>query len=49
MRVLVVTAVPAERDAVTRASGEAPEVRRVPGAELHRTGPLDVQIGRAHV
>ncbi|MGW2276522.1 futalosine hydrolase [Streptomyces sp. NPDC001770] len=45
MRVLVVTAVPAERDAVTRASGEAPEVRRVPGAELHRTGPLDVLAG----
>ncbi|MFD6424221.1 futalosine hydrolase [Streptomyces sp. NPDC060198] len=45
MRVLVVTAVPAERDAVTRASGEAPEVRTVPGAELHRTGPLDVLAG----
>ncbi|MGW2841490.1 futalosine hydrolase [Streptomyces sp. NPDC001493] len=45
MRVLVVTAVPAERDAVTRASGEAPEVRRTPGVELHRTGPLDVLAG----
>ncbi|MGW1463294.1 futalosine hydrolase [Streptomyces sp. NPDC002308] len=45
MRVLVVTAVPAERDAVTRASGEAPEVRRAPGVELHRTGPLDVLAG----
>ncbi|WP_327269185.1 futalosine hydrolase [Streptomyces sp. NBC_01218] len=45
MRVLVVTAVPAERDAVTRASGAACEVRRVPGAELHRTGPLDVLAG----
>ncbi|MEU2667873.1 futalosine hydrolase [Streptomyces sp. NPDC007164] len=49
MRVLVVTAVPAERDAVTRASGAAPEtpVRRVPGAEIHRAGPFDVLAGGA--
>ncbi|MFF2329144.1 MULTISPECIES: futalosine hydrolase [unclassified Streptomyces] len=40
MRVLVVTAVPAERDAVTRAFGDGPDmtVRQVPGAELHRVG-----------
>ncbi|MEU3656873.1 futalosine hydrolase [Streptomyces sp. NPDC032161] len=38
MRVLVVTAVPAERDAVTRAFGDGTRVtvRRVPGAELRR-------------
>ncbi|WP_335933851.1 futalosine hydrolase [Streptomyces sp. PTD5-9] len=37
MRVLVVTAVPAERDAVTRAFGDGPgAVRTVPGAEVHR-------------
>ncbi|MFE7396017.1 futalosine hydrolase [Streptomyces sp. NPDC057557] len=38
MRVLVVTAVPAERDAVTRAFGDVSEVavREVPGARLHR-------------
>ncbi|MER6106218.1 futalosine hydrolase [Streptomyces sp. NPDC001832] len=38
MRVLVVTAVPAERDAVTRAFGDvsAVAVREVPGAQLHR-------------
>ncbi|MFJ1545005.1 futalosine hydrolase [Streptomyces sp. NPDC088246] len=38
MRVLVVTAVPAERDAVTRAFGDVYEVvvRKVPGARLHR-------------
>ncbi|WP_299535400.1 futalosine hydrolase [uncultured Streptomyces sp.] len=47
MRVLVVTAVPVERDAVTRASGGSPEVLRVPGAEIHRTGPLDVLAGGA--
>ncbi|MCX4846245.1 futalosine hydrolase [Streptomyces sp. NBC_00893] len=49
MRVLVVTAVPAERDAVTRAFGAAPEtpVRRVPGAEIHRAGPFDVLAGGA--
>ncbi|MEV5198886.1 futalosine hydrolase [Streptomyces sp. NPDC053720] len=49
MRVLVVTAVPAERDAVTRASGAVPEtpVRRVPGAEIHRAGPFDVLAGGA--
>ncbi|MER5551094.1 futalosine hydrolase [Streptomyces sp. NPDC002793] len=47
MRVLVVTAVPAERDAVTRAFGGGPEVRRVPGAELHRAGPFDVLAGGA--
>ncbi|MEV6161340.1 futalosine hydrolase [Streptomyces sp. NPDC052052] len=38
MRVLVVTAVPAERDAVTRAFEDGPDVRDVPGAEVHRTG-----------
>ncbi|MGC5343095.1 futalosine hydrolase [Streptomyces sp. DT24] len=42
MRVLVVTAVPAERDAVTRAFGGACAIRAVPGAELHRAGPFDV-------
>ncbi|MFJ9057344.1 futalosine hydrolase [Streptomyces sp. NPDC102409] len=45
MRVLVVTAVPAERDAVTRAFGGEPPVRRAPGAELHRAGPFDVLAG----
>ncbi|WP_327116029.1 futalosine hydrolase [Streptomyces sp. NBC_01341] len=47
MRVLVVTAVPAERDAVTRAFGDDPEVREVPGARLHRAGPFDVVAGGA--
>ncbi|MFD0021054.1 futalosine hydrolase [Streptomyces sp. NPDC058382] len=49
MRVLVVTAVPVERDAVTRASGAGDEVsvRRVPGAEIHRAGPFDVLAGGA--
>ncbi|MFE2929271.1 MULTISPECIES: futalosine hydrolase [unclassified Streptomyces] len=49
MRVLVVTAVPAERDAVTRAFGDVPEarVRHVLGAELHRAGPFDVLAGGA--
>lgn len=49
MRVLVVTAVPAERDAVTRASGDRSPVavREVPGARLHRSGPLDVLAGGA--
>ncbi|MFF5895439.1 futalosine hydrolase [Streptomyces argenteolus] len=47
MRVLVVTAVPAERDAVTRAFGGEPEVREVPGARLHRAGPFDVVAGGA--
>ncbi|MFE7751791.1 futalosine hydrolase [Streptomyces sp. NPDC057428] len=47
MRVLVVTAVPAERDAVTRAFGGAPEIREVPGAQLHRAGPFDVVAGGA--
>ncbi|WP_326767003.1 futalosine hydrolase [Streptomyces sp. NBC_01591] len=49
MRVLVVTAVPAERDAVTRAFGDVPEapVHWVPGAEIHRTGPFDVLAGGA--
>ncbi|MFF4243773.1 futalosine hydrolase [Streptomyces sp. NPDC001822] len=47
MRVLVVTAVPAERDAVTRAFGGDPEVREVPGAQLHRAGPFDVVAGGA--
>ncbi|WP_406013797.1 futalosine hydrolase [Streptomyces sp. NBC_00984] len=47
MRVLVVTAVPAERDAVTRAFGDVSEARarHVPGAELHRVGPFDVLAG----
>ncbi|SCF94539.1 futalosine hydrolase [Streptomyces sp. Ncost-T10-10d] len=45
MRVLVVTAVPAERDAVTRAFGDVSEVaaREVPGARLHR---VDAPGGR---
>ncbi|GFM98615.1 hypothetical protein Sfulv_34260 [Streptomyces fulvorobeus] len=48
MRVLVVTAVPVERDAVTRAFGDGgPQVRSVPGAELHRAGGLDVLAGGA--
>ncbi|MCX4865408.1 futalosine hydrolase [Streptomyces sp. NBC_00257] len=49
MRVLVVTAVPAERDAVTRAFGDVSEARvhHVPGAELHRAGPFDVLAGGA--
>ncbi|WP_392671956.1 futalosine hydrolase [Streptomyces sp. LN785] len=47
MRVLVVTAVPVERDAVTRAFTDRPEVREVPGAELHRAGPVDVLAGGA--
>ncbi|MFF2727680.1 futalosine hydrolase [Streptomyces sp. NPDC058008] len=47
MRVLVVTAVPAERDAVTRAFADGPRVREVPGAELHHAGPFDVLAGGA--
>ncbi|MCX5141973.1 MULTISPECIES: futalosine hydrolase [unclassified Streptomyces] len=49
MRVLVVTAVPVERDAVTRAFGpaDAVSVRTVPGAEIHRAGPFDVLAGGA--
>ncbi|MFF1464304.1 futalosine hydrolase [Streptomyces sp. NPDC058330] len=47
MRVLVVTAVPAERDAVTRAVGRPPRIRAVPGAEVHRAGPFDVVAGGA--
>lgn len=49
MRVLVVTAVPAERDAVTRAFGDVSEasVFFVPGAEIHRAGPFDVLAGGA--
>ncbi|MFD4897462.1 MULTISPECIES: futalosine hydrolase [unclassified Streptomyces] len=47
MRVLVVTAVPAERDAVTRAFGDGPRIREVPGAELHLAGPFDVLAGGA--
>ncbi|WP_326701725.1 futalosine hydrolase [Streptomyces sp. NBC_01754] len=47
MRVLVVTAVPAERDAVTRAVGEPPRISGVPGAEIHRAGPFDVVAGGA--
>ncbi|OSC62793.1 futalosine hydrolase, partial [Streptomyces sp. BF-3] len=46
MRVLVVTAVPVERDAVTRAFGDSPggveERVPLPGAELHRRGAFDV-------
>ncbi|MDX3379511.1 futalosine hydrolase [Streptomyces sp. ME02-6991-2A] len=47
MRVLVVTAVPVERDAVTRAFGGTPEVLAMPGAELHRSGAFDVLAGGA--
>ncbi|MDX3505194.1 futalosine hydrolase [Streptomyces fimicarius] len=47
MRVLVVTAVPVERDAVTRAFGGAPETVAVPGAEPHRCGAFDVLAGGA--
>ncbi|MEU0836574.1 futalosine hydrolase, partial [Streptomyces sp. NPDC005969] len=47
MRVLVVTAVPVERDAVTRAFTDGPEVVRAPGAELHRAGGVDVLAGGA--
>jgi len=47
VRVLVVTAVPVERDAVTRAFGGTPEVLAVPGAELHRSGAFDVLAGGA--
>ncbi|MFC9856892.1 MULTISPECIES: futalosine hydrolase [unclassified Streptomyces] len=45
MRVLVVTAVPVERDAVTRAFGATAEVADVPGGELHRAGAFDVLAG----
>ncbi|MDG9681190.1 futalosine hydrolase [Streptomyces sp. DH18] len=47
MRVLVVTAVPVERDAVTRAFGGTPETVALPGAELHRLGAFDVLVGGA--
>ncbi|MFH8474657.1 futalosine hydrolase [Streptomyces sp. NPDC018000] len=55
MRVLVVTAVPAERDAVTRAFGDLSEVdvHEVPGAQVHRvrcpggSGVADVLAGGA--
>ncbi|MFE7138645.1 futalosine hydrolase [Streptomyces sp. NPDC057644] len=47
MRVLVVTAVPVERDAVTRAFGGAPESVALPGGELHRCGAFDVLAGGA--
>ncbi|WP_432147450.1 futalosine hydrolase [Streptomyces sp. bgisy029] len=47
MRVLVVTAVPVERDAVTRAFGGTPEPVVLPGAELHRSGAFDVLAGGA--
>ncbi|MFH9605987.1 futalosine hydrolase [Streptomyces sp. NPDC017448] len=47
MRVLVVTAVPVERDAVTRAFGGVPEAVAAPGAELHRSGAFDVLAGGA--
>ncbi|MCX4489587.1 futalosine hydrolase [Streptomyces anulatus] len=47
MRVLVVTAVPVERDAVTRAFGGTPETVALPGAELHRLGAFDVLAGGA--
>ncbi|MGW2177020.1 futalosine hydrolase [Streptomyces sp. NPDC001732] len=47
MHVLVVTAVPAERDAVTRAFEDRAEVSvcHAPGAEIHRAGPFDVLAG----
>ncbi|MEU2759482.1 futalosine hydrolase [Streptomyces sp. NPDC006863] len=47
MRVLVVTAVPVERDAVTRAFGGPEEHLTLPGAELHRCGAFDVLAGGA--
>ncbi|MEW1627845.1 futalosine hydrolase [Streptomyces sp. NPDC089173] len=47
MRVLVVTAVPVERDAVTRAFGGTAEILALPGAELHRSGAFDVLAGGA--
>ncbi|AWL86947.1 futalosine nucleosidase [Streptomyces sp. TSRI0445] len=47
MRVLVVTAVPVERDAVTRAFGGPEERVALPGAELHRCGAFDVLAGGA--
>ncbi|WP_424567913.1 futalosine hydrolase [Streptomyces sp. CH-036] len=47
MRVLVVTAVPVERDAVTRAFGGAEEHVALPGAELHRRGAFDMLAGGA--
>ncbi|MFI7286929.1 futalosine hydrolase [Streptomyces anulatus] len=47
MRVLVVTAVPVERDAVTRAFGGTPETVALPGGELHRHGAFDVLAGGA--
>ncbi|MER7550197.1 futalosine hydrolase [Streptomyces anulatus] len=47
MRVLVVTAVPVERDAVTRAFGGRPETVALPGGELHRLGAFDVLAGGA--
>ncbi|MFE2291346.1 futalosine hydrolase [Streptomyces sp. NPDC059452] len=47
MRVLVVTAVPVERDAVTRAFGGAAETLTLPGTELHRSGAFDVLAGGA--
>ncbi|MGQ4718231.1 futalosine hydrolase [Streptomyces anulatus] len=47
MRVLVVTAVPVERDAVTRAFGGTPETVALPGTELHRLGAFDVLAGGA--
>ncbi|MGW1188625.1 futalosine hydrolase [Streptomyces sp. NPDC002559] len=47
MHVLVVTAVPAERDAVTRAfeGRSGTSVFHVRGAEIHRAGPFDVLAG----
>lgn len=47
MRVLVVTAVPVERDAVTRAFGGTPESVALPGAEVRRCGAFDVLAGGA--
>ncbi|MEU5282733.1 futalosine hydrolase [Streptomyces sp. NPDC020755] len=47
MRVLVVTAVPVERDAVTRAFGGTPQTVALPGGELHRAGAFDVLAGGA--
>jgi futalosine hydrolase len=45
--VLVVTAVPVERDAVTRAFEGAAETVALPGAEVHRCGAFDVLAGGA--
>ncbi|PCG82417.1 futalosine hydrolase [Streptomyces sp. WZ.A104] len=47
MRVLVVTAVPVERDAVTRAFGGVAQTVELPGAAVHRCGAFDVLAGGA--